>query len=651
MRVCPSCASIYVTEIQFCGLDGATLIEQSQDSLSGKVIGKYRLGELIGSGSTGFVYCVTDVETKREFALKLLYGEHACDRRTAERFRREAEAASRIHHNNIVELYDYSTGGPGPSYMVMELLEGRTLAAAITEDGSFSPERTAQIAYQIAAGLAAAHRLGFVHRDLKPGNIMLLPQGALEIAKILDFGIVHGPDDGNDRLTKAGYVVGTPQYMSPEQVEQKEIGPKADLYALGAIMYEMLSGSPPFTGNMEQILIQKLTRPPSPLDAGAIGELAVQLLALDPADRPPSALHVSAEIHRLDLLTEDGRTVLLTASMSDFSIDANMPTVRHEMRLGASGELTDVAFSFSAAETPMSIDEPPRPSLLSMHTHTADQVTNLSAPTYVGEERDTVDPDDETAQDVPGVLSGLYESDTDRRKEEVRVILGKPVSEQSNIDHIVFESVRSSQIQPVSGALASAQISLPDVPDLANPAATSPGVIIAPKLIDERIPPAGKQTSAALDKSIAALEDLAGIASSSSFSASDALAKTAIEPELASTVRLPPAYREPAEEPASVWLRLTTRHYVIYSVVGAAAFVVSLILALHYLTGSSPTVRLREIDRRATSTATASSPEGHALESSSDPSAIKGESTDEHRATPSRTRMRSKIRRISRRRP
>jgi serine/threonine protein kinase len=314
MRACPSCLSVYSTDAEFCGLDGERLVAPTGDPLAGRVVGRYRLEALIGTGASGLVYRSTVLASGASVAIKILYGEAACDRRVLQRFRREADTASQLDHPNIVRVFDHDVSSSGLAYIVMELLSGVPLDVAITDEAPFIPVRSARIAQQIASGLAEAHRLGFVHRDLKPGNVMLVEEDGAEVAKILDFGIVGHmrPERGESRLTKVGFVVGTPAYMAPEQIDESvELGPAADLYSLGVILYEMLTGRSPFSGTVEQILVKKLTRDIEALPQHkAIGRLTVQLLARDPRLRPPSALHVSAEIHRLSLITPDAKTVL-----------------------------------------------------------------------------------------------------------------------------------------------------------------------------------------------------------------------------------------------------------------------------------------------------------------------------------------------------
>ncbi len=292
-----------------CGLDGEPLVESDQDPLIGRAVDRYLIQEQLGSGAMARVYRAKHQFLDSEFALKILLGQIAVDRNLAERFRREAQAVSRIKHPNVVAVTDFGVTKEGVTFLAMELLRGRTLAAALKQDGPMSPARAADLTKQIARGLGAAQKLGFVHRDLKPGNVMLVeeqreisldgnvPAGApppqtfgfKQTAKVLDFGLVRLDDkDDVQRLTRTGQVFGTPAYMAPEQIEGGDnVGPAADLYALGVILYEMLTGAPPFTGGLHLVLSMHMNEPPKPIpEHGKLGELALRLLSKKPHQRP-----------------------------------------------------------------------------------------------------------------------------------------------------------------------------------------------------------------------------------------------------------------------------------------------------------------------------------------------------------------------------
>ncbi|MCA9556408.1 MAG: serine/threonine protein kinase, partial [Myxococcales bacterium] len=313
MRACPRCLTVYQTDPEYCAFDGVQtgLYTEDADPLVGARLDAFRLEARLGIGGTGCVYRGTQLPQGEPVAIKLLFGEMATDKALAQRFRREAEAMRRIDHPNVVSVLACATSAVGLTYLVMEFVEGRTLKAIIEDEAPLSPGRVGRLAEQLVAGIGQAHRLGYVHRDLKPSNIIVRGAPGSEQAKILDFGIVASlqGETGDHRLTKTGYIVGTPTYMAPEQVDPRAVSPQVDVYALGAIFYELLTGKPPFTGTLEQILVAKMTSPaPRLTSVGELGDLVNRMLATEPEDRPPTALHVSAELARFSLLSSDPAT-------------------------------------------------------------------------------------------------------------------------------------------------------------------------------------------------------------------------------------------------------------------------------------------------------------------------------------------------------
>lgn len=302
MLACPRCGSTYVRDVVFCGLDGERLEAVDQDPLIGKTIDRYQIEDIIGDGGMARVYRARHVHLGQPCALKILYGDMAGDRTLAERFRREAQSSAQIRHPNVVQVTDFGASAEGLTFMAMELLEGTTLADRLKEERVLAPVRIADIARQIALGLSAAHAQGFVHRDLKPKNVMLVPEPGMELVKILDFGLVRPLDEGDERLTAQGQVFGTPPYMSPEQISGGPIDPRTDLYALGAIIYELIAGHPPFQGAMADVFRKHLSVAPPPLtEKSGLGELAMVLLAKSPDARPGTAIAVVELIDSLQV--------------------------------------------------------------------------------------------------------------------------------------------------------------------------------------------------------------------------------------------------------------------------------------------------------------------------------------------------------------
>jgi tRNA A-37 threonylcarbamoyl transferase component Bud32 len=256
--------------------------------LDGAVLGgRFVLDERIGSGGYGEVWRATDTVLSRPVAVKLLHPRYAQRAETLARFRAEARHAGVLSHQNIAKIYDYrEPAGGQPPYLVMELVEGPSLEAVLA-DGPLGAERTMDIVAQAAAGLQAAHAAGMIHRDIKPGNLLLSPGGTV---KITDFGIAHTV--GSAPVTASGEVIGTPGYLAPEQVAGERATPASDLYSLGMVAYECLAGVPPFTGSAVVVALAQRERPLPPLPpsvSAEVGAFVARLTAKDPVHRPSSA--------------------------------------------------------------------------------------------------------------------------------------------------------------------------------------------------------------------------------------------------------------------------------------------------------------------------------------------------------------------------
>lgn len=265
----------------------------------GEMFGPYRIVEPLGAGAMGAVFRALDVEAGTEVAIKVLHERRATQAVVCERLKREAEVIQAIDHPNVVRVLASGTSPDGRPYLAMELLRGRTLAEVICE-GPQGWMRVAHLVRELARGLAAAHDKGFVHRDLKPCNVMVLDGPEPEHIKILDFGIVGMISDPRTRLTDDGMVLGTPIYMSPEQLVSSSVDHRADLYALGIMAYELLTGAPPFDGAFREIAAKHLMAAPAPLpECGGLDILIGQLLAKDATRRPATAHAVVAEIDAL----------------------------------------------------------------------------------------------------------------------------------------------------------------------------------------------------------------------------------------------------------------------------------------------------------------------------------------------------------------
>jgi serine/threonine protein kinase len=270
------------------------------------IANRFRIECEIGRGGMGTVYLATHLGLERPVAIKVLKAEFAADPEVAERFMREARTMARLRHKRAAMIFDAGSLPDGRPFIVMEHVEGATLADILAREGRFTPERAVRIACEICDVLAEAHALGIVHRDLKPSNIMLNERGV----SVLDFGIAKVLTASADvtkthATTESGLIIGTPRYMSPEQCMGRPVGTASDLYSVGVLVYEMLSGQPPFTDQLQSaVLVRQATAAPPPLMARcpeAPRRLALAthtLLAKNPSDRPQSAREARAMLER-----------------------------------------------------------------------------------------------------------------------------------------------------------------------------------------------------------------------------------------------------------------------------------------------------------------------------------------------------------------
>jgi serine/threonine-protein kinase len=300
MKACPQCKLKYPSDSLTCFLDGAQLIEFHDPRIGTTIAGRYLIEHVIGEGGMATVYAARHRLVDRPCAVKVMDASFANNEVIRERFRREAKAAQKLAHPNIIEIFDQGETD-GSIYLVMELLEGETLADVL-DAGKVPLDRALPILIQIARALARAHDLEVIHRDLKPENIFLAKNDdESDLVKLLDFGIARSMQD--TRLTGAGEVFGTPQYMAPERITSIEAGPSADLYAVGVIMYEMFTGRLPFEGSdVATFFIKHMKEMPAePRTYNArlppdLNRLVLELLAKDPKDRPVDAHRVHADL-------------------------------------------------------------------------------------------------------------------------------------------------------------------------------------------------------------------------------------------------------------------------------------------------------------------------------------------------------------------
>ena len=266
-RFCPVCSRVYGVEVTHCELDGEKLvILKEEPSLVGHVLdGKYTLISKLGEGGMGSVYLAEQTSMGREVAIKVLRREFSQNRMAIKRFLREARAASKLAHPNTITVYDFGQSTDGLLYLVMERLTGRPLGDILDSEGRMPVERTVHIMAQVCDSLSEAHAHGITHRDLKPENIFIEQKvGNPDFVKVLDFGIAKMQGDDSTQATATGMICGTPSYMSPEQAMGRDIDGRSDIYALGILLYEMLTDEKPFEGDTPMEVMLKHINEPAP---------------------------------------------------------------------------------------------------------------------------------------------------------------------------------------------------------------------------------------------------------------------------------------------------------------------------------------------------------------------------------------------------
>ncbi|MGH3314915.1 MAG: protein kinase domain-containing protein [Nocardioidaceae bacterium] len=289
-------------------------------SLASVGAGRYALRERIATGGMGEVWRATDTVLGREVAVKILRAEYADDATFRARFQAEARNTAALHHPAVAQVFDFgeipdTDGQRASAFLVMELVPGEPLSAVLAREGALDPARAADIVAQAAAGIDVAHRRGIVHRDVKPANLLVTPDGTV---KVTDFGIARAGDAVP--LTGTGQVIGTAQYLSPEQAKGNPAGPASDVYSLAVVLYECLTGTRPFTADQAvAVAMQHLRDDPPPLPAwvpAGLAALCMSALSKEPGDRPATAGDLAAHLRDPGLATGTGPAAPVTAPMA-----------------------------------------------------------------------------------------------------------------------------------------------------------------------------------------------------------------------------------------------------------------------------------------------------------------------------------------------
>jgi serine/threonine-protein kinase len=298
--VCLSCAKEFPEGWLSCPYDGADLSRIADRFAPGSLFaGKYEVGDRLGSGGMSTVYLAKHKFLNKNVAVKVLHSNLASDAKSVQRFQMEAKAAFDLTHPNLLTIYDFGISQDGQAYIVMDYIEGESLSDLVQRQGPITLTQALPLFYDICLGLAHAHEKNVLHRDIKPSNVMLLKGETRIVAKIVDFGLAKSYDESAMKLTQTGEIFGSPLYMSPEQCQGAALDNRSDIYSLGCLFYESLSGIPPIKGDSAyDTFKRKFSDSPQPFDPalnipGWLSALIMSMLSVKRDERPASAQAVA----------------------------------------------------------------------------------------------------------------------------------------------------------------------------------------------------------------------------------------------------------------------------------------------------------------------------------------------------------------------